>query len=135
MTRSSRLLVVALLSVAAVCGFASSATASSGLAVLALAVIPALFAVPPSGRAVLGMLVLAATVLAVVGLATSTAADFLTWLTAVCLAVAGLLTIWRGRSWTPMGARFEGSDGQPPGGRDDPTVLWKALDRGDDPTG
>lgn len=132
MTNGSRLLVTALLALAATCGFASSAEAASGLAVMALAVIPALFAIPPAGRAVLGLLVLAATTL--VAIATMAVADLAMWLMVICLAAAGSLIIWRGRSWAPLGSRFQGADPQPPGELSDPTALWKAQDRGDDPT-
>jgi uncharacterized membrane protein (TIGR02234 family) len=49
------------------------------------------------------------------------------------LAAAGLLTVVRGRSWPGMSARYDRPGTTPPAG-DDPASLWKALDRGDDPT-
>jgi uncharacterized membrane protein (TIGR02234 family) len=51
----------------------------------------------------------------------------------VLLAAAGLLTIARGRRWPGMSARYDRPGAAPPAG-DDPASLWKALDRGDDPT-
>jgi uncharacterized membrane protein (TIGR02234 family) len=51
----------------------------------------------------------------------------------VLLAAAGLLTIVRGRRWPGMSARYDRPGAAPPAG-DDPASLWKALDRGDDPT-
>jgi uncharacterized membrane protein (TIGR02234 family) len=51
----------------------------------------------------------------------------------VLLAAAGLLTIVRGRQWPGMSARYDRPGAAPPAG-DDPASLWKALDRGDDPT-
>jgi hypothetical protein len=51
----------------------------------------------------------------------------------VLLAAAGLLTIARGRRWPGMSARYDRPGAAPPTG-DDPASLWKALDRGDDPT-
>jgi uncharacterized membrane protein (TIGR02234 family) len=51
----------------------------------------------------------------------------------VLLAAAGLLTIDRGRRWPGMSARYDRTNAAPPSG-DDPASLWKALDRGDDPT-
>ena len=51
----------------------------------------------------------------------------------VLLLAAGLLTIVRGRRWPGMSARYDRPGAAPPAG-DDPASLWKALDRGDDPT-
>jgi uncharacterized membrane protein (TIGR02234 family) len=51
----------------------------------------------------------------------------------VLLAAAGLLTIVRGRRWPGMSARYD-RPGAAPSAGDDPASLWKALDRGDDPT-
>jgi uncharacterized membrane protein (TIGR02234 family) len=59
------------------------------------------------------------------------------------LAAGGLLTLVRGRSWPTMGARYEAPAGgaapaprkKPAGAvRETPAELWKALDRGEDPT-
>ena len=62
----------------------------------------------------------------------------------VLLAVAGLAAAVRGRRWPGMSARYERAA---PGGpaaqkaavedaaaEDDPSALWKSLDRGEDPT-
>ena len=51
----------------------------------------------------------------------------------VLLAAAGLLTVVRGRRWPGMSARYDRPGAVRPAG-DDPASLWKALDRGDDPT-
>lgn len=65
----------------------------------------------------------------------------------VLLAVAGLLTLRFGRGWPAMGSRYEAPTGKAPvkgpargpakgtaKGADTPADLWKALDRGEDPT-
>jgi uncharacterized membrane protein (TIGR02234 family) len=51
----------------------------------------------------------------------------------VLLAAAGLLTVVRGRRWPGMSSRYDRPGAAEPAG-DDPASLWKALDRGDDPT-
>jgi uncharacterized membrane protein (TIGR02234 family) len=51
----------------------------------------------------------------------------------VLLAAAGLLTAVRGRQWPGMSSRYDRPGPAKPAG-DDPASLWKALDRGDDPT-
>ncbi|GAB2868631.1 TIGR02234 family membrane protein [Actinoallomurus bryophytorum] len=51
----------------------------------------------------------------------------------VLLAAAGLLTTVRGRRWPGMSSRYERPSAAQPS-TDDPASLWKALDRGDDPT-
>ncbi|KUJ54421.1 hypothetical protein ACZ90_65495 [Streptomyces albus subsp. albus] len=61
----------------------------------------------------------------------------------VLLLLAGLLALGYGRHWPAMSARYERSGtGRPRPRRAAPTVdpdrpedLWKALDRGEDPTG
>ncbi|MFE7559120.1 TIGR02234 family membrane protein [Kitasatospora sp. NPDC057500] len=54
------------------------------------------------------------------------------------LAVAGLLTVRFGRGWPAMGSRYEAPGGKAPAKRkaaaESPADLWKALDRGEDPT-
>lgn len=63
------------------------------------------------------------------------------WLTAgggLVLALAGLLTVLRGRSWPGLGNRYDApaASAQPSPGTGAPTErsLWEALDRGEDPT-
>jgi uncharacterized membrane protein (TIGR02234 family) len=51
----------------------------------------------------------------------------------VLLAAAGLLTVVRGRGWPGMSARYD-RPGTARTAGEDPASLWKALDRGDDPT-
>ncbi|MFD7641333.1 TIGR02234 family membrane protein [Kitasatospora sp. NPDC059795] len=53
------------------------------------------------------------------------------------LVVAGLLTLRFGRNWPAMGARYEAPTRRRPAGPvgGSPADLWKALDRGEDPTG
>ncbi|MER7753969.1 TIGR02234 family membrane protein [Kitasatospora sp. NPDC097643] len=50
------------------------------------------------------------------------------------LALAGLLTLRFGRSWPAMGSRYEAPTGKAPAKAETPADLWKALDRGEDPT-
>ncbi|TDC69751.1 TIGR02234 family membrane protein [Actinomadura sp. GC306] len=64
----------------------------------------------------------------------------------VLLAVAGLVCAVRGRRWPGMSARYEraaprgaaaGGSGPEPGegpAEQDPSAMWKSLDRGEDPT-
>ncbi|MFG2694528.1 TIGR02234 family membrane protein [Kitasatospora sp. NPDC048407] len=56
------------------------------------------------------------------------------------LVVAGALTVCFGRNWPAMGSRYEAPTrsrpaGKTPAGANSPADLWKALDRGEDPTG
>lgn len=54
------------------------------------------------------------------------------------LALAGLLTVRAGRHWPAMGARYEAPTRKAaakPSAANSPADLWKALDRGEDPTG
>ncbi|MEU2896685.1 TIGR02234 family membrane protein [Streptomyces sp. NPDC088106] len=58
------------------------------------------------------------------------------------LLVAGLLALRYGRLWPAMSGRYERGGAQarprrkaPPADPDRPEDLWKALDRGEDPTG
>jgi hypothetical protein len=44
---------------------------------------------------------------------------------------AGWLTVYKGRSWTSMGARYERADPRP---ADTPKGMWDELDHGRDPT-
>ncbi|MER7674703.1 TIGR02234 family membrane protein [Kitasatospora sp. NPDC096128] len=50
------------------------------------------------------------------------------------LAVAGLITLRHGRRWPAMGSRYEAPTRKAPAKADTPGDLWKALDRGEDPT-
>ncbi|MER5477868.1 TIGR02234 family membrane protein [Streptomyces sp. NPDC002734] len=64
------------------------------------------------------------------------------------ILIAGLLALWRGSSWPGMSSRYERGAGVPrprraagaaasqaPADPERPEDLWKALDRGEDPTG
>ncbi|MFC6598381.1 TIGR02234 family membrane protein [Kitasatospora paranensis] len=56
----------------------------------------------------------------------------------VLLAAAGLLTLRSGRGWPAMGARYDAPTRKAaaaPRPTDSAAELWKALDRGEDPTG
>ncbi|MBT2405993.1 MULTISPECIES: TIGR02234 family membrane protein [unclassified Streptomyces] len=70
---------------------------------------------------------------------THTAWPYITAGGAVLILLAGLLALRFGRSWPAMGGRYE-RDGSPrprkaaPVDPDRPEDLWKALDRGEDPT-
>ncbi|MFB6809696.1 TIGR02234 family membrane protein [Streptomyces sp. NPDC056387] len=74
-----------------------------------------------------------------VGALTHTAWPYVTAAGAALILVAGLLALRFGRSWPAMGGRYE-RDGSPRPRRaavvdpDRPEDLWKALDRGEDPT-
>ncbi|NKZ07502.1 Trp biosynthesis-associated membrane protein [Actinomadura latina] len=53
----------------------------------------------------------------------------------VLLAVGGLVTAVRGARWPGMSARYERPGaGEPAKEPDDPSALWRSLDRGEDPT-
>ncbi|MER5308049.1 TIGR02234 family membrane protein [Streptomyces sp. NPDC002773] len=79
------------------------------------------------------------TAAAVAGL-THTVWPYVTAAGAVLILLAGLFALRFGKSWPAMGGRYERS-GAPRAGRKAPTTdpdrpedLWKALDRGEDPT-
>ncbi|MEV4938592.1 TIGR02234 family membrane protein [Streptomyces zaomyceticus] len=79
------------------------------------------------------------TAAAVAGL-THTVWPYVTAAGAVLILLAGLFALRFGKSWPAMGGRYERS-GTPRGARKAPTAdpdrpedLWKALDRGEDPT-
>ncbi|MGW6688969.1 TIGR02234 family membrane protein [Streptomyces sp. NPDC054961] len=74
---------------------------------------------------------------------THTAWPYVTAAGAALILVAGVLALWCGHAWPAMGGRYE-RDGGPGRSRsrraavvdpDRPEDLWKALDRGEDPTG
>ncbi|WP_306313801.1 TIGR02234 family membrane protein [Streptomyces hydrogenans] len=79
------------------------------------------------------------TAAAVVGL-THTAWPYVAAAGALLILVAGLFALRYGKSWPAMGGRYERSGAPRPGRRpaagdpDRPEDLWKALDRGEDPT-
>lgn len=132
-----------------------------GLAVLGLAGAVAVLAATGWLRVGVGaLLLLAGVLLAVVGAGFDATSGFASdgfvpdaaartgWplVTAGCgvlLAVAGLLVVLRGRSWSGLSRRYEApgaGDERPVRGRE-PTpalpadrALWEALDRGEDPT-
>lgn len=52
----------------------------------------------------------------------------------VLLALAGLLTVRYGRGWPAMGTRYDAPTRKAPTRSAEPADLWKALDRGEDPT-
>ncbi|AWK08046.1 TIGR02234 family membrane protein [Streptomyces spongiicola] len=72
---------------------------------------------------------------------THTAWPYVTGLAGLLILAAGLLALRYGASWPAMSGRYEREGGAPRGGRpatadpDRPEELWKALDRGEDPTG
>lgn len=78
-----------------------------------------------------------------VGALTHTAWPYVTTAAALLILVAGLLALRHGRAWPAMSGRYE-RDGGPrvrngtrraaPADPDRPEDLWKALDRGEDPT-
>jgi hypothetical protein len=127
---SSRNGVIALLAVSAIGGFAASADAATGLALLAIATIPALYAVPPRGRPVLGVVV------AGTGLMTTALGDLdggaAAWMSSVALVAAGvIITLW-GSRWSRLARRYDDEVTDQRAG--EPVDLWRALDRGEDPT-
>ncbi|MFE2170185.1 TIGR02234 family membrane protein [Streptomyces sp. NPDC059447] len=70
---------------------------------------------------------------------THTAWPYVTAAGAALILIAGLLALRFGRNWPAMGGRYE-RDGSPRARKaaavdpDRPEDLWKALDRGEDPT-
>lgn len=133
-----------------------------GLALVALAAAVAVFAVRGAGRLAVGALTLLAGLGVAAGavtgagdsdalhaeaarklaLAGTTATDVghtaWPWLAlagGLLLAAAGLLTVRHGRTWPTMGSRYDAPTRQAPARTaDTPADLWKALDRGEDPT-
>ncbi|MFD9127992.1 TIGR02234 family membrane protein [Kitasatospora sp. NPDC059571] len=137
----------------------------AGLALVAMAAAVAVFAVRGAARTAVGALTALAGLGAVAGAllgATDTAAldgeaagrlalagahaeqiGHTAWPWAavaggLLLAAAGLLTVVRGRTWPAMGARYDAPTRRAaaaPRPTDSSAELWKALDRGEDPTG
>ncbi|MFE9421773.1 TIGR02234 family membrane protein [Kitasatospora sp. NPDC006697] len=138
--------------------------APGALALVGLASAVAVFAVRGAGRRVLGVLVLlaglgtaaaaglgagdsatvdagAAKKLGLTGVAAEqvghTAWPWVALLGGLLLAAAGLLTLLRGAGWPSMGARYDAptTKRRPAAATGNtPADLWKALDRGEDPT-
>ncbi|PYC87817.1 TIGR02234 family membrane protein [Streptomyces tateyamensis] len=133
------------------------------LALVGLASAVAVFAVRGAGRQLVGVLVVAAGLGAAAGAAlgagdsstvdalaasrlalTGTVAEqvshtlwpYVAVLGGLLLAAAGALTLLRGRDWPAMGARYEAPTAKAAAksGANTPADLWKALDRGEDPT-
>lgn len=127
----SRGVAVGLLALSALFGFVATAQPATGLAVLALATVPALFAVPPGGRLWLGVVVSA--ISGAVALLGDLGGDASAWASVGGLAAAGVTIATRGGSWPPLGGRYDTASDA--GHGDDPRQLWRALDRGEDPTG
>lgn len=127
----SRWVVIGLLAAAALCGFGSKADAGSAVAILALAAVPALFAVPPRGRPAVAAAILAAA--ALVAATAGLGDDVLAWAAVGLVFAAGVLMALRGTTWPPMASRYRES-ADPTGTERAPDELWKALDRGEDPT-
>ena len=127
----SRWVVIGLLAAGGVCGFASTHDAGSAIAILALAALPALFAVPPRGRPVVAAAMLVAA--ALVALTAELGADGLAWAAVGFVCASGVVLALRGSSWPPLASRF-GESPDPGADEPAPDELWKALDRGEDPT-
>ncbi|MFC9326891.1 TIGR02234 family membrane protein [Kitasatospora sp. NPDC057015] len=135
----------------------------TGLALTALAAAVAVFAVRGAGRIAVGVLTVLAGLGVAVGAALNAgdatalhaeAARKLAlagaraeqvdhsvwpWLAlagGLLIALAGLLTVRFGRSWPGMGSRYDAPTRKAPAkaAGDTPADLWKALDRGEDPT-
>jgi uncharacterized membrane protein (TIGR02234 family) len=134
----------------------------TGLALAALAAAVAVFAVRGAGRVAVGLLLTLAGLGAAAGAALNAAGTtalhaeaarklalagaraehvghsvwpWLALLGGLLIAAAGLLTVRYGRSWPGMGSRYDAPTRQAPARPSDaPADLWKALDRGEDPT-
>ncbi|MGW4383739.1 TIGR02234 family membrane protein [Kitasatospora sp. NPDC004531] len=136
----------------------------TGMALVAMAAAVAVFAVRGRARLLMGVLTVLAGAGAVAGALigraetaalhalaagqlglTSAHAEEITrtgwpWVALVgglLLAAAGALTVRFGRNWPAMGSRYEAPTRKRPTGAagGSPADLWKALDRGEDPTG
>ncbi|MEU9048515.1 MULTISPECIES: TIGR02234 family membrane protein [unclassified Kitasatospora] len=132
-----------------------------GLALVGLAAAVAVFAVRGAGRLAVGALTLLAGIGAAaasvagagdtaaldaeaarkLGLTGSAATEvahtgwpWVALVGGVLLALAGLLTLRYGRRWPAMGSRYEAPTRKAPARAETPGDLWKALDRGEDPT-
>ncbi len=129
---TSRRAAIALLVAAALLGIISSADAGSGIAVLAVATVPALYAVPPRARPWLGGSV--AVIGTAAGVLGEIGGDPWAWCAMASLVAAGVVIALGGRAWPALSGRYGSSSGRGQGMSDDPTELWRELDRGHDPT-
>ncbi|MFJ5231722.1 TIGR02234 family membrane protein [Kitasatospora sp. NPDC088391] len=66
---------------------------------------------------------------------TRTAWPWVAFVGGLLLAAAGALTARFGAGWPAMGSRYEAPTRKAAPGAGGPADLWKALDRGEDPTG
>ncbi|WP_344551821.1 TIGR02234 family membrane protein [Kitasatospora saccharophila] len=134
----------------------------TGMALVAMAAAVAVFAVRGRTRVLVGVLTVLAGVGAVVGAVigytdtaglhavaagqlalssgraeqiTRTAWPWVALVGGVLLVAAGALTARFGSGWPAMGSRYEAPTRKAPVRADSPSDLWKALDRGEDPTG
>ncbi|MEU1418462.1 MULTISPECIES: TIGR02234 family membrane protein [unclassified Kitasatospora] len=133
-----------------------------GLALVAMAAALAVFAVRGAGRIAVGLLTLlaglGAAATAAAGAGDSAALDgeaarklalsgttatevghtgwpWVALVGGLLLALAGLLVVRYGRSWPAMGSRYDAPTRTAPAkAAETPADLWKALDRGEDPT-
>jgi|tagenome__1003787_1003787.scaffolds.fasta_scaffold20418506_2 hypothetical protein len=120
--------VLGLLGAAAALGFAASEAKMTSVALLCLAAIPASVAVPGKWRVLVGVLV---ATLPVGVLITSDIEPIAAVATAAAV-VAGVLLVWRGRSWGPLTARYAQRSDEAEAA--EPRDMWNALTRGEDPT-
>ncbi|MFJ8438543.1 TIGR02234 family membrane protein [Kitasatospora griseola] len=136
----------------------------TGMALVAMAAAVAVFAVRGRARMLVGLLTVLAGAGAVAGAVigrtdtaglhdlaaaqlglTSAHAEGITrtgwpWVAlagGLLLLLAGAVTVRFGRNWPSMGSRYEAPTARraPRPAGDSPADLWKALDRGEDPTG
>jgi len=110
------------------------APAAHALALVALAGVVALLAARRWGRIVVGAaLVVTGVVIASVAVPRLGTAGVLwpalTRLGGLLVLAAGALTVFRGRTWPALGARYDA-----PAARPTDADAWAALDRGEDPT-
>ncbi len=131
---TSRRAAIALLVAAVLSGIIAEAAAGSGIAVLAAATVPALYAVPPWARVWLGLAL--AVIGAGAGVLGDLSGDWWAWWAIVALVAAGVVIAVGGRTWPALSGRYGSSSGGSAGQglSDDPTELWRELDRGHDPT-
>jgi hypothetical protein len=128
---TSRAASLGLLVVASAAGFAADAEGATGVGVLSLATVAAVFAVPPRGRPVLGgLLVAVAGLVGVVEWTSDGTADALLSAALLSLIASGLLIALKGPRWPALARRYGGAESV----GHEPEDIWRALDRGVDPT-